>query len=83
MPAIFSPPAVPLALGFGLGKEIVSRRLLLAGVAASILPDLDVIAFVFGIPYGASVRPSRVQPLIFFRLLCSFTRRVRASLVRF
>jgi inner membrane protein len=38
-------------LGFGLGKEILSRRLLLAGVAASILPDLDVIAFSFGIPY--------------------------------
>ena len=51
MPTIFSHPAVPLALGFGLGKEIVSRRLLLAGVAASILPDLDVVAFSFGIPY--------------------------------
>ena len=51
MPTIFSHPAVPLALGFGLGKEIVSRRLLFAGVAASILPDLDVAAFSFGIPY--------------------------------
>jgi inner membrane protein len=51
MPTIFSHPAVPLALGFALGKEIVSRRLLLAGVAASILPDLDVVAFSFGIPY--------------------------------
>jgi inner membrane protein len=51
MPTIFSHPAVPLALGFALGKEIVSRRLLFAGVAASILPDLDVVAFSFGIPY--------------------------------
>jgi inner membrane protein len=51
MPTICSHPAVPLALGFGLGKEIISRRLLLAGVAASILPDSDVIAFSFGIPY--------------------------------
>jgi inner membrane protein len=51
MPTIFSHPVVPLALGFGLGKEIVSRRLLLAGVAVSILPDLDVVAFSFGIPY--------------------------------
>jgi inner membrane protein len=51
MPTIFSHPAVPLALGFGLGRELVSRRLLLAGVAASILPDLDVVAFSFGIPY--------------------------------
>jgi inner membrane protein len=52
MPTIFSHPAVPLALGVGLGKEIVSRRLLLAGIAGSILPDLDVVAFSFGIPYG-------------------------------
>ena len=51
MPTIFSHPAVPLAMGFVLGKEIVSRRLLLAGVAASILPDLDVVAFSFNIPY--------------------------------
>ena len=46
MPTIFSHPAIPLALRFGLGKEVVSGRLLLAGVAASILPDFDVI-----IPY--------------------------------
>ena len=51
MPTIFSHPAVPLALGIGLGKKFVSRRLLLAGVAASVLPDIDVVAFSFGIPY--------------------------------
>jgi inner membrane protein len=51
MPTIFSHPAVPLALGFALGREIISRRLLWVGVAASILPDLDVVAFGFGIPY--------------------------------
>jgi inner membrane protein len=51
MPTIFSHPAVPLAIAFGLGREIVSRRLLLTGAAASILPDLDVAAFSFGIPY--------------------------------
>jgi inner membrane protein len=42
MPTILSHPAVPLAIGVGLGSGIVSRRLLLAGVAASIVPDLDV-----------------------------------------
>ena len=52
MPTIFSHPAVPLALGFGLGKKLVPGRLLLAGVTVSILPDLDVIAFSFGIPYA-------------------------------
>lgn len=53
MPTILTHPAVPLALGLGLPHEIVSVRLLLAGVAVSVLPDLDVMAFRFGIPYGA------------------------------
>ena len=53
MPTILTHTAVPLALGLGLGKEIVPRRVLWAGVALSILPDLDVLAFRFGIPYAA------------------------------
>jgi inner membrane protein len=52
MPTILSHPAVPLALGLALGTGIISRRLLAAGVLASILPDLDVLAFRIGIPYA-------------------------------
>ena len=52
MPTIFSHAAVPLALGLGLGRRIIPRRLAGAGVLASILPDLDVIAFKLGIPYA-------------------------------
>jgi len=51
MPTIISHPAVPLALAFGLGRRAVSEKLLQAGVVASILPDLDVLAFRLGIPY--------------------------------
>src|SRR5262245_65924906 len=51
MPTIISHPAVPLALALGLGSKIVSRRLAQAAVVASILPDLDVLAFRLGIPY--------------------------------
>jgi inner membrane protein len=69
MPTIFSHPAVPLTLGFGLGKEIVSRRLLVAGVAASILPDLDVIAFSFGIPTNTSSGIAGSATRFFSRLL--------------
>jgi inner membrane protein len=50
MPTLFSHPAVPLALRFGLGREAVSRELLVSGMATSILPDLDVVAFSLGIP---------------------------------
>ena len=42
MPSILSHPAVPLAIGLGLGSRVISPRLLLAGVAASIVPDADV-----------------------------------------
>jgi inner membrane protein len=52
MPTIISHPAVPLALAWGLGGKIISPRLLLAGIFASIAPDLDVIAFKLGVPYG-------------------------------
>jgi len=52
MPTFFSHPAVPLALAAGLGRRAVPGRLLAAGIAASVVPDLDVIGFRFGIPYG-------------------------------
>jgi inner membrane protein len=42
LPTILSHPAVPLALGVGLGSGLVSRRLLVAGIVASIVPDVDV-----------------------------------------
>lgn len=52
MPTVFSHPAVPLAIGLALGSSNISRRLLLAGVVASVLPDLDVIGFRLGIGYS-------------------------------
>lgn len=52
MPTIFSHIAPPLALRLGLGKLAVSPRLLFAGLLASILPDLDVLAFRLHIPYS-------------------------------
>ena len=52
MPTIFTHTAVPLAVGLGLGTRRVSSRLLVAGVLASIAPDLDVAGFRFGIAYA-------------------------------
>ncbi len=52
MPTILTHPAVPLAIGLGLGTRIVSTRLLVLGVVACAVPDLDVIAFRFGIAYS-------------------------------
>ncbi|WP_243439801.1 metal-dependent hydrolase [Fundidesulfovibrio soli] len=55
MPTILTHPAVPLAVTFALGPGAISRPLLLAGIAASILPDLDVIAFRIGVPYASEL----------------------------
>jgi len=51
---ILTHPAVPLAIALGLGRERISSRLLFAGVAASVIPDLDVLAFRIGIPYASA-----------------------------
>lgn len=53
MPTIFTHPAIPLAVGLGLGRRVVAPRLLVCGAVASVLPDLDVLAFRLGIPYAA------------------------------
>lgn len=55
MPTILTHPAVPLAATFALGPGVIPRPLLLAGIAASILPDLDVIAFRIGVPYASEL----------------------------
>lgn len=53
MPSIFTHPAAPLALSFFLPRAVAHRGLILAGVACAVIPDLDVIAFHFGIRGGA------------------------------
>lgn len=52
MPSIITHAAIPLALWYAADRGRVSTRLLSAGVAATILPDLDVAAFALGIPYA-------------------------------
>jgi inner membrane protein len=51
VPTIISHAAVPLALGVGLGEKRIPRALLITGIAASMLPDADVILFGFGATY--------------------------------
>ncbi len=53
MPTIFTHPAVPIALGFGLGKDVIPPRLIAAGVAASVIADLDVLAFKLNVAYSS------------------------------
>ncbi len=52
MASLLTHPVVPVAIAMIAGREHVSARLLFAGVAASMLPDADVLAFRFGIDYA-------------------------------
>jgi inner membrane protein len=52
MPSMLSHPAVPLALAPLLPQELRSPSLVLLGIACSVLPDLDVVGFRFGVSYG-------------------------------
>ena len=53
MPTVLTHPAIPLAIGLGLGRDVVPTPLLIAGVAVSLMPDLDVLAFRYGISYAS------------------------------
>jgi inner membrane protein len=53
LPTIITHPVVPLAIALGLGHDVISKRLLAAGVVVAVVPDLDVLAFRLGIPYAA------------------------------
>jgi len=48
MCSVLTHPAVPIALATLLPQEALSPTVLLAGVACSVIPDLDVIGFKFG-----------------------------------
>ena len=72
MPTILSHAVLPVALGVGLGGRVVSRRLLVAGVAASILPDLDVLTFQFNVAYADALGHRGVSHSIAFAAFAAF-----------
>ncbi len=69
MPSILTHPAVPIALAVAYGQRYVPRRLLLAGIGASILPDLDVLGLGLGIPYEHVLGHRGLSHSILFALL--------------
>ena len=84
MPTIISHAVVPLALGLGLGRQRVPTRLLVAGITAAILPDLDVIAFRLGIAYSSELGHRGFSHSLAFALLLAvvawlFARQLKAT----
>jgi len=50
--SVLSHPAVPLAVAVALGPTRVPPPLTAAACVASVLPDIDALGFLAGIPYG-------------------------------
>lgn len=69
MPTVFSHPAPVLCLGLACGKSLVSFRLFLAAVCFSILPDLDVLGFTFGVRYADILGHRGVSHSLLFAVL--------------
>lgn len=53
MPTVFTHPAIPLAVRAVTGGNVTSRRLILFAAFCSVLPDVDSIGLVLGVPYGS------------------------------
>lgn len=52
MASLLTHPVVPVALGVALGRKNIPVAALVLGLLLSLIPDADVVAFKFGIPYG-------------------------------
>jgi inner membrane protein len=69
MPSILTHPAVPLTLGLALGRKTAPPALVIAGVCASILPDLDILTYAVGIPLSDEYGHRGFSHSILFALL--------------
>jgi len=81
VPTLLSHLAPPLALRLGLGRIAVPGRLLAAGLLAAILPDLDVLAFRFHIPYAHILGHRGFSHSLLFALLLGLLAMAGASLL--
>ncbi len=52
MASLLTHPVVPAAIAIGLGRKNIPASALWLGIILSLIPDADVIAFRFGIPYA-------------------------------
>lgn len=82
MPTILSHAAVPLALGVAVGSRFIPVRLLLVGVVAAVLPDLDVLAFRLGIGYSHELGHRGASHSFSFALLLAVAAFIAAPRLR-
>ena len=66
MCSIITHPIAPVALAAVFPKETIPSTMLLLGAVCSVVPDLDVIGFRFGIKYGDMLGHRGLTHSIFF-----------------
>jgi inner membrane protein len=69
MPSFLTHPAIPLTLGVALGPKTAPPALVIAGVAVSVLPDLDMLTYMMGIPLSHEYGHRGFSHSIFFAVL--------------
>lgn len=84
MPTILTHAIIPMAIGIAAGRARISRRLLLAGIVASILPDADVAGYWLGVPYAALAGHRGITHSLLFALALGglgalFARQLRST----
>jgi inner membrane protein len=69
MASVFSHAVAALGIGALYYRPGVPRQVFLAGAICSVIPDLDVIGFHFGIPYGSFWGHRGISHSLFFAAL--------------
>jgi inner membrane protein len=71
MPSLFTHPSVAISLVPWFEDLRKQKSIILTGVILTALPDLDVIGFKFGIPYGDIMGHRGITHSLFFAFLLS------------
>jgi inner membrane protein len=66
MSSIITHPAVPIAISAIFPRQSLRPSVVIAGAICSIIPDLDVIGFGFGVDYGEMLGHRGLTHSIFF-----------------
>ena len=82
MPTILTHTAIPIGLRIALGGAVLSTPLTIAAAMASVVPDLDVVAFSFGIPYGHPLGHRGVSHSLMFAVLLGVIAAIAAPWLR-
>ena len=72
MPTVITHALLPLIASRAFQPRRLSGRLVSLGMAAAVVPDLDVIGFRLGIPYGAELGHRGASHSLLFALMCGF-----------